>query len=105
MTISVRRFTFGDRESVEGLSQQSEAAKVGFRAYLQKYYSEAGEERGVMTGHPETVLVATLEDRTVGYVHFYTDRYERSEKVRVALVADPSILDAQEALERALEEA
>lgn len=105
MTIAVRGFLFGDRELVEGLSQQNEAAKIGFRAYLQKYFSEAGEGKGVMTGHPETVLVAVLEGLVVGYLHFYNDRYEHSEKVKVALVADPSVAGAQEALERAYEEA
>jgi len=105
MIISVRKFLFEDRQLVEGLSHQNEAAKIGFREYLQKHFSEAGEEKGVMTGHPDTVLVALLEGRTVGYVHFYRDHYAHSEKVKVALVADPSVPGVQEALEHAFEEA
>ncbi len=55
------------------------------------YFDTNGKYRRFLTGYPDTVWVAKLGNRALGYLHFYTDCWDGNKDTLIALVIDPSL--------------
>lgn len=105
MEIVVRRVEWKEVQQIIENCRPEKKALAELERYRKDYFGETGERVMFRTGHPDEVQVAILDDRIVGYLHYYTDCWDDYQKILITITVDSSLPSEHvQAVKKQLEE-
>ncbi len=85
----IREVRWSDTEYLKKMYRVAETNPKNLEEFFDKYYTTIGECKRVSTGFPDTILIAEVDNKIIGCLHFYENCYEANEKVLLNIVLHP----------------